>query len=406
MGKIYIIRDNNGEEKELVSLEYVKQIIKQIMDIITNKERYSINLSIPEERERIDLETDISDLCSTKELDNIKDNLDEYKSLLYTEIDKPSKFELESQVTYIKEENEKYLEQIFTRIINTPDVLNKLRDISLFFQENNNKDTIIDILSDKISKKDFDNHATSQFHLTNNDRAALNLLLQFVKEGIDWNVENCDNPLLYIKNKPNSLPANGGDADSINGYKIKDLLNNTENVITIGSITDSNEACSLKLFDDDESENANKFYSVINIYKNNYPVLFKTGDFEFIKELNFKGDDSRGKMIIHGCGNELTKLYINNLFISSASIKDLQICESTIIVYENSDIDNVVFKACTIIFKNSSANNITNCKFIDCNFNIVGLFSYNIVSLNRYIKSEPIKYIGGNNIIINNIEMN
>lgn len=400
MGKIYIIKDNNGEEKKLVSLEYVEQIIKQIGDILVNKTNVSINLGTAKEYEELDIKDDISDLCNSNDLDNIKNNIEEYKSLLSTEIDKPSKFEVDQKIESIKTDNDKHLEEIFMRIINTPNVLNKLRDISLFFQENNNKDTIIDILANKVNKEDFDNHTTSKFHLTNNDRAALNLLLQVVKDGIDWNNQD-NNSLVSIKNKPKSLPANGGNADTVSDYSIKYLLNNSKYITVFGSDSDWNESCDV-VFNNNGEKNTELFNENINSKINN-SMLLKRGDYEFSNKLYLVAKNDN--LTIGGYGNNVTKLHSDEIYMSNAEVKDLQICDSTVIIYNNNNISNVIFKCCTIIFENSTGNNITNCRIVDCNTTITGLFTYNIIALNRYIKSNPIKYIGGNNII-NNIEMN
>ena len=95
------------------------------------------------------------------------------------------------------------------------DAINKIIKIT-----SEHKDAI-DLFKNLIDKDELKSHEQNGLHITEKDRIALNLLLKFIDKGCaDWNASEGEPN--YIRNKPESLKANGGNSDTVGGCRAED----------------------------------------------------------------------------------------------------------------------------------------------------------------------------------------
>ena len=191
MAKIYSVGNKNSEEYQIPSMQYMNEFEKMIEDILLGDNKGCYGFA--------SIETQLNELpVGVKEIPEIQakdiktDSQHKFinDGILSTIVDKPSKFEVEQLLLKSKEELIKNINDTYMRIINTPNVINKLRDISIILSEDEIGKGIIETLSYKLNIQDFEEHKSSFLHMTNNDRKALNVLLKCLLEGFaDWNAD-------------------------------------------------------------------------------------------------------------------------------------------------------------------------------------------------------------------------
>lgn len=395
MSKVYTI--NNGKERseQIPSIEYIDELLKMIEDSIIN----IINKVGFEGFKSIDsdflplLNSDSADKnISAADVDTDSNHKFISEALLATFIDKPSSFEIEQSLTDVERKMENKINESYMKIVNTPNAINKLRDIANILNEDELINGIIQTISEKATIEQLKNHIDSTVHMNNNDRKALNILLKVVLKGFaDWNAKPGD--INAIKNKPNSLPADGGNADTVSNHGIKDIINKTIDDIVIGSIDENynKDSCDIII---EECENIDK---ILNIGYGN--ILFKTGNYKF-GDVNISSD----KCIVIRGTKDVSIISFNQLqLLNNIHVKDVTIENSTVIISKNCYLDNINFINCIIKFNNTEDCDIKYCKFTNCKFVMIGSLMNNIITYNRLIRSGTLRYIGGNNIIKNNI---
>ena len=79
---------------------------------------------------------------------------------------------------------------------------------------------------------DYNEHIEdNNIHLSSDNKRDISYLKKVLSSAyVDWNCNN-DQDIHYIKNKPESLPANGGNADTVGGYSKSQLMKNIINRI-------------------------------------------------------------------------------------------------------------------------------------------------------------------------------
>ena len=406
MAKIYSIKDKNGVNVEIPSIELLNLLQKYIENALMNiTGNYSFNgfPSIPIEKEDVmpvaNIESDLVIDANRIKTDNAHQFIS--KALLATFKNKPSSLEVEDIIVSLREEIDKKLDDYYIRLINTPNAMAKLKDISSVLQDDDILSGLMNALSSKIDSDELQHHAKSKFHLNNNDRKALNLLLDFIKDGVvDWNAE--PNSPNYIHNKPDSLPANGGNADTLQNNRICDIARREYDII-IGienSIYYNKETCDFVI---DASNNKN-IEDIIKKSEKIYggcSILFKRGVYSLSKIITNIGFYDRYTNITGV--NELSILHADDVIsINCTGLKDLIINNTLVQIHTNCKLDNVIFKNCTIEFLDSQECDIKNCKFINCTIHARGKFTNNMVCLNRFITCNYIKYLGNDNTFFGN----
>lgn len=392
MSKVYTIYDG-----KIPSIEYIDELKKMIEDeLVSLNSDFSGFPSIKASNEDLPVGIKEQPVIKAKQVKTDSDHKFVTDGILSTMVDKPSKFEVEQALAKTKQEMLDMVNDIYMRIINTPNVINKLRDISNILDGDEIANGLLNTLSYKLNIEDFEAHNKSCIHMNNNDRKALNVLIKCLSGGFaDWNADSTE--YNSIKNKPESLPANGGNADTIANHTVRDLVN-TEYDIVIGRdhMKYSEDCCDIY------AKNGIIDFAILSSLLgsiSNIPVvLFKRGEYEIdsIDNVNktviFKGESNRLSIIKRAI------ITMNNFIFEDISINDSIVC-----INSNNELKNILFNNCTIIFNRSENCNIAWCQFNNCKFEYKGSLIRNIIKFNRYTHTKPIQYIGGNNIISENI---
>jgi hypothetical protein len=236
-------------------------------------------------------------------------------------------------------------------------------------------DKFMNELSMKLDAEDFISHLRSDNHISSADRIALKKLIE-LSAGIDWNSD-------IIKNKPKSLPANGGNADTLSGYKVKDIINRQHEDYIVGS----DNKCDIKLTNDTmlSMEDASL-----------YPLIkFKSGKY-FIDRMVLKNNT------LIGSGKHNCFINANNITINSSFISHIKFIDSNICIYDNTEIENCEFDNSSISLVGEQCIVIKNCTFRGSELKYENILNNSII-VNNIFDYAFTKFLGGNNIIKDNI---
>ena len=235
----------------------------------------------------------------------------------------------------------------------TEDQLQVLRSLTFELKNDDTVKQFFDLYNECAKNKELQEHTlNSKIHMSNSDRILLTTVSEAINSGMnpDWNETNASS-LKYIENKPASLPANGGNADTVGGYSAEDLLNDRcfyDHIIS----------------QDDDIDNM--------ITKEGFCVLVKPGSY------TIEGDElviKTSNTTISGIGN-ISKLL-------NGSIK---------IIGNNNTIENITFVNTDGIVNKTAI-------YVEGNDNIIR--NNTIMNYNEGILVE-----GSNNIIQNNNAVN
>lgn len=400
MSKVYTVNGGESGANQIPSIEYLNEIIKMIDDrfkcpnVVTDGFP-SIKMKI----EELPIGIKEQSIIAAKDIKTDSQHKFINEAILDTMIDKPTKFEMEQSLNDTKSDLIKYMDDIYMRIINTPNIINKLRDISTILNEDEISAGLLNTLAYKLNFEDFKEHNESSIHMNNNDRKALNVLIKCIISGFaDWNAE--DGACNAIKNKPESLPANGGNADTVSNHNIRDLINKDDYDVVIGTSFEKYSKDSCDIYAEEGRLNDDVIENAIESIKGSGIILFKRGYYN----LNHLFLDYSGTRIINGADCRLSWIHVNEaIFANNSVFKNIAFDKSRIFIKSNCEFKDVKFANCTIVFDSSVGCKITDCAFDKCVFEYEGSIMNNIIKFNRYIQTKPIVYIGGNNIISDNI---
>ena len=229
-----------------------------------------------------------------------------------TDLDK-NNWNNKADVELVKDEDAKVLSasksfvntKIASLLNSTEDQLQVLRSLAFELKKDDIVKSFFDLFNDCTKNKEFQEHSLNdKIHMSKSDRNLLNDVKEALNSGLnpDWNETN-QSSLSYIENKPKSLPANGGNADTLSGYKVEDLLSNRSFYdYTIG--TDVYDMSDVSILTDDNTvtQKIDDVIKLINKGKG-YNILFKPGNYKLEKELIIKASN----VTISGIG-EISKL--------------------------------------------------------------------------------------------------
>lgn len=400
MSKIYTVNNGESNSDQIPSIEYINELTKMVEDILISiNPEFNGFSSIKSKKEELPVGVKENPIITASDVVTDASHKFISKVVLDTITDKPTKFEVDRSIEEAKKEIRDNVEKLYTRIVNTPNVINKLRDISVILNEDEVVDGLLDVLANKTNQDDFNYHVSSSTHMNNNDRKALNILIKCLMAGFaDWNAKEGD--YNAIKNKPESFPANGGNADTIANYGIRDLINKDDYDIIIGTDTEKYSADSCDIYAKDCEVDYIKFKELVDDIKNSGMIHFKRGYYS----LNSIGIECDSYIAFDGADNKLTWLKISNIAkLNNVSFKNISFDKSTITIKSNCEFRNVRFSNCTINLDNSESCKIIECEFYNCTIIQEGAIMNNMIIYNRMIKTKPIVYIGGNNIIKDNL---
>lgn len=193
-----------------------------------------------------------------------------------------------------------------------------LRTLAFEFKKDDTVKQFFDLFNNCIKSEDFKEHILNdKLHLNRADAGLLENVKSLLEKELnpDWN-ETDSTSKSFIKNKPKYLPANGGNADTVGGYKPETLLNNRSFYdYVIGTPNYKEDQVSV-------IAEENTVIELFNLFRDGLSILFKPGSYSVEKELVIKASNTT----ISGIGN-ISKLL-------GASIK---------IVGNNNTIENISF---------------------------------------------------------------
>ena len=249
-----------------------------------------------------------------------------------------------------------------------------LRSLAFELKKDDIVKKFFDLFNECAKNTELQDHTiNSKIHMSSEDRILLNNVKEALTSGLnpDWN-EKDTSSLKYIENKPTSLPANGGNADTVGGYSATELLTNKSFYdYTIGTPNYTTNEVSIKTEYNSLIESIEDVINLINKGKG-YSVLFRPGSYSVEKELVIKASNTT----FTGIGN-ISKLL-------GASIR---------IIGNNNTIENITLTNDKGILVNKTAI------YIEGNDNIIRFNT--IMNYNNGILIE-----GSNNIIANNTLVN
>lgn len=256
----------------------------------------------------------------------------------------------------------------------TEDQLQVLRSLAFELKKDDTVKNFFDLFNQCAKNTELQDHTlNSKIHMSTADRNLLKDVKDALSTGMnpDWNETN-QSSLRYINNKPTSLPANGGNADTVGGYTAQQLLTNKSFYdYTIGTPNYTSNEVSVLTEDNTILNQIEKIINLINKGKG-YSVLFRPGSYSTEKEL-----------IINASNTTFTGIGKVSILLG-ASIK---------IIGNNNTIENITLS--------NGKDNIVNSTgiYVEGNNNII---RYNtIMNYNNGILVE-----GSNNIIEGNTLVN
>ena len=390
--------DKNNVNYMVPSVAYMMCMIKQIAD------KVGIDLSSEEfTLAELPVDSELDEIIPAERIKTDTKRKFISAAVLQSLQDKVTTYELNAAITDVTNQLKLDLQSQFNRILNTTNAVQLLRDIADTVDKSDNLDAIFNTMASKATKEEFEEHVKSQYHVTNNDRKALNYLIKFVADGgsIDWDAEP-DGDGFFIKNKPEALPADGGNADTLHGYSPEELMAGKQFKAVFGY---DEEKCDIFIDPENKYDYNLIGKSLSSLHPGKY--CFREGAYEW-KKLEFAKTGIRtleDGILITGVGNASefvgAEIYISG---DNISFRDLQFRNCIINTSSrNSDISNVTFKDC--IIKLDSAKNITinKCNFINSHITESGVVKGLIVTNNRFIKTKQTLHTDAYNLVENNL---
>ena len=399
MSNVYYtdIKNANDINSQLASVAYVNESIKLLKDVLTKILNKPIQYSsyIPDIKKLPEKEVDLNNIPA----ENINEDSN-HKFITEAELsilkDKPTSYDINNMMDNLKKELLNIITNKFDFIFSNINSLENIKYLINLLNDDDKTKGIIDLINSKASGKNFDEHINSIYHLTSNDRKALNELIKFIKSGCaDWNATEQD--ANYIRNKPDSLPANGGNAETIDGYSIDVILNHQLENLIIGFKNNNYNENEVDIMLSTEKETEYLF----NKIKDAGIYSFKKGTY---KCDSIELDNKTNNIIINGAGNLNTIFDINNIkTITNITFNNVCFKNSNIILFTNCQFINCTFIDCDITLNESINCKIDSCNFIKSIFMFSGVCINNIIINNRFFNKSAPFYSGGNNLITNNI---
>lgn len=403
MSNIYKITNENGEDELLVSKDYVDLRFKALQEALKS---VGANLDDTQSDHSVSPMDNVNVIDITNEVNNskvdtaidVEDIPQDAKHRFITDEDykdmksKASVFEMNAAVDGAKKDLEKVIDDQYIRLLNVPDALSKFRQVAELINTDSNLESLLNTMGDKVSKKELEDHTSNQIHLTNEDRAALNILLEKFNDGtLDLVGKSADQA-------NNAVHAE--DTDKINGLNLNEAQKNRLEIFVIGNTNTDKFETSCDLLIDPQENCENKLEDALEdlsgrVGVHNGVYNFNTLDISFPllsdQELFITGS---GLGTIFKCsvfeygGNR----NLEYLTISSNNSKE----QANIFCDNHSSFHNVRFENCNIILDSSRFVTFDNCYFKHCDLGFMHMTD-NIRILNSYFEKTAIpKYIASN----------
>ena len=384
MKKLAYIKPKNtedGDEIVLVTKEVFEQTLKNVLDQVLNSP-FNSELSNNIEIKPIDIDGFVQELedkiiTANKSITEYLKELDLQTSTNITEM------ELTEKINDLKRTIIKNIQTRFDNILNSKDSLQQLKSAMNLV---NTISETNEISTQSIDTDELGIHLDSDLHITNEDRIALNKLLN-LSVFADWNAKETDDT--FIKNKPESLPANGGNADTLDNHTLSQVINHQLEDYIIGS---PDEDYPVKGLDVVVTDLDDFLKSKLN---DKCRISVKKGCYSINCDLYRYRLNSK---YIVGAGTDLTLFEYTTLTIDdNFTLKDTKFEECTISIFGKMNfISNNIFKSCTLIFY-CCESILTNNFFYNCDIHISDEMLTTVLANNVVVDSTHLEYKDSNN---------
>lgn len=408
MGKVYNIGEDRNDPKNLIATkDYVDGVAKQISGIIVNHVNNPKAHDVLERSPEIVIDGSYSIdgfPYPEMEISSYSENNDTISTDTLAELkNRPTSIEVSQLIANATDRVKKDFDDTINKIINDSGGIRKLKDLVAILSNTESTKLLDDILKDKISRDNLEAHSNNGTHITNRDRDALNILRSLAEVGfMDWDAK--EGEVNFIMNKPTSMPANGGNADTVGGYSPEDMVNKNTHDLIIGAEDNNYPLTSVDLYVEKSNENCGYIKLKIedfhggNIFFRN--GIYRLNDIDLVRGRSPLSND----LILAGNKNN-SIFYDTNFKLEKVTIKDLYFEKCTIILKNNNTIKDCEFVDCNIIFDIADGNLFTTNILNHCTVQGSGICMHNILTFNRLIGIDSINYIGPENIIEGNIKI-
>ena len=394
-----ITNKDTGESILIGSKEYIDLKFKVLKDTLVNyiknkNPSEDVNFSILDNESIVDISEVLENSNSIRAQNVIED--DQHMFLTNKQIQnmnsKISAFEAEQLINDAKNQLQIIFNDQYVRLLNLPDAVNKLREISDIVKDNDEISSIVDLVNDKVTKEELEEHAKSNTHLSNNDRNAINILLDKFYSG---HLESIGEDIKYAEN---TSRIDNLSLESIHKCKREELIIGNSNKYSPGEVD------VLMDLDPDRVIELLNFCAGI--------VVFKPGVYEFNNNRRIVRE-SNANLIIEGCGD----YYVTEFKLDSHDIRvdgfiTIKNCTITgnaesmpaLFLTSNIKFENIRFYNCNFVLDHSEFINFRDCYFNNCSFKIKSSSYIKIVDNYLYNTKIP-KLLGTTNIIKDNIKI-
>lgn len=393
MSKVFTVNDTD----KIPTIDYITDLIARIDSALMSLGSHGIS-SISTYEEPLKLKNDTPNIAAK---DIMTDASHRFISDVFMKAynEKPTRHELNTALEDIKLQLNINLADTYIKIINTPHVISKLRDIATILNENDLVDGIMEAISSKATEDALEEHRKSATHMTDLDRKALNVIIMSLSKNTtfsDWNADA--DSVNAIANKPSALPADGGNADTVGDYSPESLVRK-DDLFVIADKTKVKDANRCDLLVDRVHDDAVE----AEIFKNHKRIYLMEGTYYFSEKVK---EVSNVSIYANSKSDVIMSFRNDKVTLNNVDITDIRaISCSTVIIGSNCTLRNCRFKSCTIeIADRATMNRLIDCDFDSCTINVTGNMNNNIISGCRFISTTGIKYIGGNNLMKDNLE--
>ena len=387
MIKIYNLKTKDDEQLVLVNKDYIDARFKDLADQIEDYTHEHFIFDFNDGKAEV-INIDITDdEISAELIQETKDRSFISKEMLNSLLDRPTNLEITKKFDSMRQEVLDELNGLFGKLLNDSNALRKLK---MFNNMLNDKEADLPTMELDPLKQ----HIDSDTHISADERRVLKELKTLMDNAslADWNATEGEPN--YIANKPKALPADGGDANTIKGYKTEELVNKNCSNLIVGSECGMYKPseCDIILNEDylntDDVKNAiasvtsgiidirHGLYILHDIKINEDTLVRLAPDARFVD----------------------TKIILSEGDILSGGTVDT--CHVNL--NHRTTITGCKFYDCDI-FLDGSYLNITSNTFTHCNFYYNGILARCIITNNRF-NGNDIVLLAADNIIANNLK--
>jgi len=410
MSNIYkITNPETGESQLVVSKEYVdirlNRLENAIMQHIKDSDKaHTLDAKLNTESPALLDKEQYTDIYIPKSTDPIKaqdiKTDAEHKFISQTQLEvfknKASISEAQALINNSINEIKSQFNAMYINLLNKPDAVKKLKDLISLIDESETLDQIMASFSTKVSKEELDEHATnSVVHVNSVDRKALDILIGLIKDGTFDKIKA--QSLDFVKAAENAINLDGMTSDEVRSrgkyvkiYGVDGYVDPFRvDVLFPGQQYLDNEIAKQNFINTSGKVLfAESFYNIDTFYLNR--------------------SNNMNDLTIEGCGSG-TIINVKYLQANNVLFRDLTISGNdtenlrSAIISSNVIFENVTFDKVDITLSASKYCRFKNCIFKNCRFTMTGVCIGNIIKECIFIKTSTPKYIGGSNIISDNV---